>query len=135
MEMGSNLTKTFVHLRDGGGAETIKLTPAFWRGGGDKLDRVMGLFAFKSSRDLHPSMEEMHPEGDEILLLVSGAMDVIVKEDGKEKSTALEAGQFAIVPRGAWHRLVMRKPGQLLFINSRKGMQSRPAKTLKENRT
>ena len=32
-----------------------------------------------------------------------------------------------VVPRGVWHRLVMRRPGRLLFINSRSGMQSRTA--------
>jgi mannose-6-phosphate isomerase-like protein (cupin superfamily) len=130
-----DIKKTFVHLRDDGGAEKIPLTPAFWRGDAGKFNRVIGLFEFKSSRDLHASMQEMHPEGDEVLLLLSGSIDVVVETGGEEDSTALEAGQFAIVPRGAWHRLVMRKPGQLVFINSRIGMQSRPAKTSRDSRS
>jgi mannose-6-phosphate isomerase-like protein (cupin superfamily) len=70
-------------------------------------------------------MQEMHPEADEVLFLVSGAVDVVLQNADAERTIALEAGQAAIVPRGVWHRLVMRHPGRLLFINSRTGMQSR----------
>ena len=70
----------------------------------------------------------MHPLADELLILVSGAIDVKLDESGAERTIALEAGEAAIVPRGVWHRLVMRRPGRLLFINSRTDMQSRPFK-------
>lgn len=121
------LSKEFVHLADGGGAEWVELTPSFWRGGaaGARYDRVLGAFEFRSARDLHSEMQEMHPEGDEVLFLASGALDVLLDEAGAERSVALEAGQAAIVPRGVWHRLVMRRPGTLVFVNSRTGMQSR----------
>ena len=62
-----------------------------------------------------------------MLFLVSGAIDVALQEGDAERTVALEAGQATIVPRGVWHRLVMRQPGRLLFINSRTGMQSRNA--------
>ena len=72
-------------------------------------------------------MQEMHPEADELLFLVSGAVDVILQESDTERTVSLEAGQAAIVPRGFWHRLVMRQAGRLLVINSRTGMESREA--------
>jgi mannose-6-phosphate isomerase-like protein (cupin superfamily) len=131
MEQASEIANTFIHLCDGGDAEKIKLSPAFWRGNGGTFDRVVGVFEFKSARDLHDTMEEMHPGGDEVLLLISGAIEVVLED----RSIALEAGQFAIVPRGVWHRLVMRKPGQLLFINSRTGMETRRVKTARTKRT
>jgi oxalate decarboxylase/phosphoglucose isomerase-like protein (cupin superfamily) len=61
-----------------------------------------------------------------VLLLISGAIDVLLEEAEAECTIALEAGQAAIVPRGVWHRLVMRSPGRLLFINNRRGIRSRP---------
>jgi len=127
MSRSFDLATTFVHLRDGGGAEPITLTRSFWSGGAaaDAYDRVLGAFNFATSADLHASMQEMHPQADEVLILASGALDVIVYWDGGERKIALEAGQAAIVPRGVWHRLVMRRPGRLLFINSRTEMQSR----------
>jgi mannose-6-phosphate isomerase-like protein (cupin superfamily) len=121
-----DLSSVFVHLRDGGDAESLRVTPSFWRGSGAKRhDRLVGVFDFRSPNDLHSSMQEMHPAADEVLYLVSGAIDVLLEEDEGERTIALESGQAAIVPRGVWHRLVMRQPGRLLFINSRTGMQAR----------
>ncbi len=121
-----DLSTTFIHLGDGGGAEPVTVTPSFWGGSAGKLyDRLVGVFDFNSSKDLHSSMQEMHPEADEMLFLVSGTVDVVLQKADAERTIALEAGQAAIVPRGVWHRLVMRHPGRLRFINSRTGMQSR----------
>jgi mannose-6-phosphate isomerase-like protein (cupin superfamily) len=122
-----DLTTTFMHLADGGGAEAVTPTRSFWAGSdGQRYDRVMGAFDFRSSQDLHASLQEMHPEADEVLLLVSGAIDVVVEEAGGERTIPLEAGQAAIVARGAWHRLVMRRPGRLVFVNNRRGIANRP---------
>lgn len=126
MSRSFDLATTFVHLRAGGDAEPIEITRSFWSGSaGGACDRVLGAFDFATSADLHASMQEMHPLADEVLIVASGALDVILDVEGAERTVALEAGQAAVVPRGVWHRLVMRRPGRLLFINSRKEMQSR----------
>jgi mannose-6-phosphate isomerase-like protein (cupin superfamily) len=122
------LTRTFVHLADGGGAAPVECTADFWKetaSGKRRYDRLVGLVHAKRAEDLHPSMWEMHPGGDELLYLVSGAIDVILEEPVGER-VELRAGKAYVVPRGVWHRLVLREPGQLLFINSRTGMQHRP---------
>lgn len=123
------LNDTFVHLAANGDAAPVAVTPSFWRTSSQskRFDRLVGSFEFASSEDLHSSTQEMHPEADELLVLLSGAIDVVVERDGAEQTVALEAGQAAIVPRGEWHRLVMREPGKLLFVNSRTGMSSRRA--------
>lgn len=121
-----DLSTTFIHLSNGGDAEPVEVTRAFWSGSAaERYDRVVGAFDFRSSADLHASMQEVHPAADEVLYLVSGAIDVVLDESDAERVIALEAGQAAIVPRGVWHRLVMRRAGRLLFINSRTAMQSR----------
>jgi mannose-6-phosphate isomerase-like protein (cupin superfamily) len=124
-----DLSKTFVHLSNRGSAETVEPTPSFWRESttAGLYDRLVGAFDFESSQDLHSSTQEMHPEADELLLLLSGAIDVVLREEGAERCVPLEAGQAAIVPRGVWHHLVVRKPGRLLFVNSRSGMETRRA--------
>jgi mannose-6-phosphate isomerase-like protein (cupin superfamily) len=129
MSEALDLSTTFVHLRSGGDAEPVEPTPSFWRDSAAPglYDRLVGSFDFRSAQDLHSSTQEMHPDADELIFLVSGAIDVVLEELGAERAIPLEAGQAAIVPRGVWHRLVMRKPGKLLFINSRSGMESRPA--------
>jgi mannose-6-phosphate isomerase-like protein (cupin superfamily) len=129
MAVAFDPARRFVHLRDGGGAETMDAGPPFYRwSGAPRFDRWLGVFAFESDEDVHASMQEMHPEADEILYVVEGALDVLLEEDGLERRMPLDAGCAAIVPRGVWHRLVVREPGRLLFVNSRRGMRSRKAK-------
>ena len=122
-------TRIFVHLEDGGAALPVECTPALWRETGSgtrRYDRLVGVLHFEEEADLHPTMWEMHPSADEFLFLVSGAVRLILQEETSERSIELGAGQATIVPRGVWHRLLMRRPGDLLFINSRTGMQHRP---------
>ena len=131
-----DLSETFVHLAAAGGAEPVRPTPSFWRCGVDapRYERILGAIDFTSAGDLHPSMQEVHPEADEVLLVVSGALDVVLEEAGVERTITLLEGQAVIVPRGIWHRLVLRRPGRLLFINSRTGMKSRAARPGREAR-
>jgi mannose-6-phosphate isomerase-like protein (cupin superfamily) len=59
---------------------------------------------------------EMHPDGDEILVLWSGAMDVVFEQGGEEIMKSLAPGDAFVVPRGVWHRTVVREPSDLLHI-------------------
>lgn len=126
MPQAIDIAKSFIHLCEGGGAEPVNVTPSFWSAAQERDGRVLGACDFTSPRDLHSSTQEMHPEADEVLLLVSGALDVVLERGDTKRTIALKTGQAAIVPRGVWHHLEMREPGRLVFINSRRGMQSRP---------
>src|SRR5688500_11141813 len=97
---GFDLAETFVHLADRGGAEAFAVTPAFWRGEHGACGRVLGAVDFRSPRDLHPSVQEVHPAADEVLLVIAGALDAMLEENGGERAIALAAGQAAVVPRG-----------------------------------
>ena len=70
---------------------------------------------------------EMHPAGDEVLFLISGALTLVLEEDGEERSIALTAGKLAIVPRGVWHTARMSEPCQLLALTDGLGTEHRPA--------
>jgi len=70
---------------------------------------------------------EMHPRGDECLHLLSGAIDVIVEHGGLSQAAELRAGGSCVIPRGQWHRQVVREPGDLLFITPAAGTQHRAA--------
>lgn len=59
---------------------------------------------------------EMHPDGDEVLTLLSGQFDVILDEGSAERVIGLTPGKSAIVPQGIWHRMVINEPGELLFL-------------------
>lgn len=79
-----------------------------------------------------PHRGELHPDGDELLYLVSGRVDVILEDGGTaatigtEHVETLHAGQAIIVPRGVWHRVDVREPSRLVHITPGPGDGHRP---------
>jgi mannose-6-phosphate isomerase-like protein (cupin superfamily) len=63
-----------------------------------------------------PHDGEMHPDGDELLYLVSGAVTVRMELPEGERTIDLEAGQALVVPQGTWHRINLREPGTLIHV-------------------
>jgi hypothetical protein len=63
-----------------------------------------------------PHCGEMHPDGDELLYLISGRISVILEEQGTERVVEVEPGQALIVPRGVWHRVLPKEPSRLLHM-------------------
>jgi len=63
-----------------------------------------------------PHDGEMHPDGDEVLYLISGAMTVTLELGDEDVSVDLGAGDGLVVPKGVWHKITMREPGQLIHI-------------------
>ena len=122
-----DLFSTYVHLGAQGAAATLPWTPDFWRRiSVDKGDRVMGAKHGRDPSDFHPGEQEMHPHGDELLLLLSGALDVILDLPEGERTIPLTAGGACLVPRGVWHRLTMHQPSDLVFVTPPDGTRLRP---------
>jgi mannose-6-phosphate isomerase-like protein (cupin superfamily) len=64
-----------------------------------------------------PHAGELHPDGDELLVLVSGAASVVFLGDGgEERSVELAAGQAIVVPRGVWHRVIPKGTIDLIHV-------------------
>ena len=86
--------------------------PDFWQSLAERnLDgRLTGVVQL-----VQDSHWEMHPGGDEVLVGLSGSMEIILDHGGTTESATLEHGRMCVVPRGVWHRLVVNEPGRLLF--------------------
>ena len=63
-----------------------------------------------------PHDGEMHPDGDEVLYLVSGAVSVNLELPDGDRTVELGAGDALVVPRGVWHLVTTREPGRLVHI-------------------
>ena len=63
-----------------------------------------------------PHGGEMHPDGDELLILVEGLIDVALDEEDGEHITSLSPGDAFVVPRGIWHRVIVKSPCRLLHF-------------------
>jgi mannose-6-phosphate isomerase-like protein (cupin superfamily) len=116
-----------VHLRDDGRAERVTWTPdAFRRLVTGKRDRVVGAKRGVAPADFHADEWEVHPAGDEVLYLLAGDLDVVLDEPGGERTVRLRGGEGCLVPQGVWHRLVLGRPSDLLFITPARGTRHRP---------
>jgi mannose-6-phosphate isomerase-like protein (cupin superfamily) len=63
-----------------------------------------------------PHDGEVHPDGDELLYLVSGAITLTLELPGGHRRLELGPGDAAVVPQGVWHKITLREPGRLIHI-------------------
>lgn len=82
---------------------------------------LLGAFQIACKEDAHPNMWEMHPEGEEILVMLTGSLDVEYADDRCRARSSLGAGRGIVIPRGVWHRLELREPGLLLTLTPLQG--------------
>lgn len=72
-----------------------------------------------------PHQGEMHPDGDEILFLVSGKVTVTLEDEDPPRNVELQPGQALVVPRGVWHRVRLNEPSQILHVTPGPGGEHR----------
>lgn len=93
-----------------------------------KESRLVAIHTFSTPWDSW----EVHPEGSEIVLCISGSIDVIQEIDGRHKRTALKASEYVINEPGVWHTADAFEPCTVLFITAGVGTQHRPREPAKE---
>lgn len=123
-----HLFSTYARLRSDASVEPLPADASFW-------DRLMSgeLGTFHNEflvtchvMDSDWSSWEMHPNGDEIVCLLSGSVTFVLDEPGGERRVRLtENGQFIVVPRGTWHTADVAKPARMFFITAGEGTQHR----------
>lgn len=74
---------------------------------------TVGLVSMRASEP-SPHDGEMHPDGDEILLVTSGK--IRISYDSGATSLDLRSGQACIVPKGEWHKIECLEDSQFLHI-------------------
>ncbi len=68
---------------------------------------------------------EKHPAGDEIVVLLSGSAELVLREDDGDRAvTLVEAGSFVLVPRDTWHTAHIAESAQMLFITPGEGTEN-----------
>ena len=123
-----DLLRTYVRFDEGRSATRIEVSETFWSDvvAGKRHDLDQGVLVAAFAYDSDWPSAEMHPEGDEIVYLVSGAIDLVLQHGERDEAIALEAGEAVIVPRGTWHTARVRVPGHALHITPGAGTEHRP---------
>ena len=127
---GIDLEHEYVILERDEGARTIRGGAAFWEAlmGGQLPDvergRLVTLFAFDGAW----ATWEIHPNGEELGVLIEGAVEFVLEEDGAQRSVTLEhTGSAIVIPRGTWHTARTKQPTRVLFVTAGRGTEHRPA--------
>lgn len=125
-EKGFDLATTYLSLPDGPDVTQLEVGPDFWETIEERTDlgeRLVGVFHYEADW----TSWEVHPEGDEVVVLISGAVDLVLDEPGGPHVVELrDRGATAIVPRRVWHTANVSGPGEALHVTRGKGTTHRP---------
>lgn len=114
----SNLAATFAVIKPDQRVDAIPVSPTVY----DELDaRYQGFGGHSLVAQYAFSADwggwEQHPAGDEMVVLLSGRVDMVLRMDGGDEVRSLSApGDYVIVPAGIWHTARTAEPTRMLFI-------------------
>jgi mannose-6-phosphate isomerase-like protein (cupin superfamily) len=118
------LEDTYLSL-DGQGGLNRHPVEGFWETIDTNPDVLNTLVSAYVSEADWPSWE-MHPEGDEVLVLIDGRMTMILEEAAGERRVEMNPGATCIVPKGVWHRALALQPSRFIAITYGPGTTHRP---------
>jgi mannose-6-phosphate isomerase-like protein (cupin superfamily) len=125
------LDSSYVNLRPDDSATVLKIGPRFWANVHMRTDLNDGRLVGATRQTKDWPFWERHPAGEEILILLSGELRMVLQTRRGMQRVPLKAGQTLMVPRGLWHRAVVKKPGVLIFITPGGGTEHRPFRAAK----
>ena len=76
-----------------------------------------------------PHGGEMHPDGDEVLFLISGRVRVLL-ETAPAEEFEMQPGDGLIVPKGVWHRVNIIEPSRIVYITPSPRSEYRPLENI-----
>ena len=120
-----DLAATYIHLADGGAGEAVPVTADFWPQLMSGERRYPGRLVTAGDMTGDMTHWEMHPAGEELLIVLSGAATLLLDEPTGERSVRLGQGEAYLVPRGIWHRFLARGPARVLFVTYGEGTEHR----------
>lgn len=117
----------YVSLGKSGEIETHAGGAEFWNLPAEKFDEIGQswlITEFEFTEDWQTW--EMHPHGEEIVYLLSGAIDLTLDRDGDLQTVELRGKGLIIIPRNTWHTAKVLEPSKMLVITFGKDTQVKP---------
>lgn len=128
MAMQKNISEDFIVMSPDKQASIEPRDAGLYQRLDEKYSGFAGhdLIACYSFRQSWPTWE-MHPHGDEVVMLLEGEVTFVLKLNGEEVSQALtDAGAYVVVPKGVWHTARVESFARVLFITPGEGTRNEP---------
>jgi quercetin dioxygenase-like cupin family protein len=103
------------HLDGTGPIAGSARTPALWSDPGRPelaTGQLLSVFEYEQTWDYR----ERHPAGDELAIVLAGAVALLLDAGDGERGVAVAAGEAAVIPAGVWHRVATHEPATVLFV-------------------
>jgi hypothetical protein len=130
MSNGFDFAQTYVHLGDAGTAVPLpdfEWSPSYLEGYSRRFnDSQPGRLVCLIDQAETWTQWERHPAGEELVVLITGRVDVIQDIDGAETLIELRPGEALVNPPSAWHRSIVHEPGRAIFVTPGEGTEHRP---------
>jgi mannose-6-phosphate isomerase-like protein (cupin superfamily) len=123
-----DLSSTYLRLRPDASVESLPVDNSFWQriSSGQLGDFHNEFLVASGSYETDWPMWEMHPNGDEIVLLLSGSATFILQDAHSIAPIELtKSGEYVVVPKGTWHTAKVTGPCRMLFVTPGEGTQHR----------
>ncbi len=120
-----DFTENYVSLSPNGDIEAFAGGDEFWMS--DKLDKIGEnwlITEFYFTEDW--KSWEMHPNGEEIVYMLSGEIDLVLEKDSEIQTIELRGKGSVVIPRSTWHTAKVFAPSNVLVITLGKETQIRP---------
>ncbi|MDO6694403.1 cupin domain-containing protein [Aliiglaciecola sp. 3_MG-2023] len=124
--LAKTLLKTFAIIKPDLSVATKDVSDSIYQ----QLDHEFSGFKDHSLVSAHSFTEnwqtwEMHPTGDELVVLLSGQCKLIIRVGKQDQEQLLkQQGDFAVVPKGHWHTAHCDEATSLLFITPGEATQN-----------
>ena len=118
-----DLEDTYLSLNGQGGLATHPVE-GFWESVDANPDILSTLVSATASVEDWPHWE-MHPGGEEVLILLDGGMTLILDAPGGERRVEMVPGSTCVVPRGVWHRALVSQPSKFIALTYGAGTEHR----------
>lgn len=121
------LASNFVVMNRELSADVVAVTDTLYAELDKNYDGFAGHTLISShSFDSDWSTWEVHPAGDEFVMLLSGTADLVLLNNGSEEVVRLnDPGTFVVVPRGTWHTARVQETATMLFVTPGEGTENR----------
>lgn len=117
-----DLSHTYLHLERGPGLRVLDVDENFWATIDERTDLDDGRLVMATQVTADWTSWEMHPDGDEVILVTEGV--VRVHTDPGE-AVVVQAPELVVMPRGTWHTIDVIEPARVVTITWGAGTQHR----------